>query len=65
MGEMTEHEQAMFHEWMRVVASLAFDVGHIERKWRGTDRQCESLKGYFDAGLTPDEGEQALFAVRH
>jgi hypothetical protein len=65
MNDMSERDQAMFHEWMRDVATLAFDFGHIDRKWRATDHQCESLKGYFDAGLTPGEGEAALFATRH
>lgn len=62
---MTDIEQAKFHEWMRVVATLAYDAGHIDRTWHASEAQCDSLKGYFDAGLPPDEGEQALFGVRH
>jgi hypothetical protein len=31
MADLSEIEQARFHEWMRVVATLAFDVGHIDR----------------------------------
>lgn len=65
MNDVSEAEEAKFHEWMLVVASLAFKVGHIDRRWSATQSQCDSLRGYFSAGLTPDEGEQALFAVRH
>jgi len=65
MNDQSDVEQAMFHEWMRDVATLAFEAGHIDRTWRATTSQCDSLKGYFDAGLTAPEGEQALFAVRH
>lgn len=65
MSDMADVEQAVFHEWMRDLATIAFAAGHIDRNWRASDTQCDSLKGYFDAGLTAHEGEQALFAVRH
>jgi hypothetical protein len=65
MNDLSDRQRAMFHEWMRDVAILAFEAGHIDRNWRASDSQCDSLKGYFDAGLNAIEGEQALFAVRH
>ncbi|OMQ57088.1 hypothetical protein [Burkholderia pseudomallei] len=65
MNDQSAVEQAVFHEWMRDVATIAFAVGHIDRRWRATNAQCDSLKGYFDAGLTAAEADEALFAVRH
>lgn len=65
MNDQSSLVQAVFFEWMRDVATVAFEAGHIDRTWRATTAQCESLKGYFDAGLTATEADEALFAVRH
>lgn len=65
MSDLADVEQAVFHEWMRDLATIAFAAGRIDRNWRATDAQCDSLKGCFDAGLTAHECAQALFAVRY
>jgi len=63
--DMTEREQAILYEWTRDTADAAFRAEYVARGWAPSDATCQRLRGYHQAGLTPDEAAEALFAVRH
>ena len=63
--DMSEREQAILYEWTRSATDSAFHAGYITRGWAPSDATCQRLRGYHQAGLSPDEAAQALFAVRH
>jgi hypothetical protein len=63
--DMSDREQAILYEWTRSATDSAFHAGYITRSWSPSDAVCNRLRGYFEAGLSPDEAAEALFAVRH
>lgn len=57
-------ERAKLEEWSLAVFDEVLAAGYITPPWRPSRTMRESLAGYFEAGLTPAEGAEALFATR-
>jgi hypothetical protein len=65
MDDASEREQAMLQEWTRSCLDAAVYAGLVTPPWRPAEHVYSTLHGYFIAGMTPAEGAEALFAVRH
>lgn len=65
MNDQSEREAQMLSEWTRSAVDAAVYAGHVSLPWRPSGRVYGALHGYYLAGLTPAEGAEALFAVRH
>ena len=63
--DMSAREQAMLYEFTRDAADAAFRAGYITRAWHPTDAVCLRLRGYHQAGLTPNEAAEAIFVRMH
>jgi hypothetical protein len=63
--DMSDREQAILFEWTRDAANAAFRAEYVARGWAPSDATCQRLRGYHQAGLSPDEAAEALFARRH
>ena len=63
--DMTDREQARLYEFTKDVTTLAFHTGYITNRWSPNDAALSRLRGYYEAGLTPDEAAQGLFATHH
>jgi hypothetical protein len=63
--DMSEVEQAILFEWTRSVADSALHSGYVTSRWSMTDDVCLRLRGYHQAGLSPSEAAECLFAVKH
>jgi hypothetical protein len=62
---LSEQEAACLAEWSRSAIDAALHAGLIAMPWRPTVAVYDRLAGYYAAGLSPAEGAEALFAVRH
>lgn len=58
-------ELAMLEEWTRSAIDAALHAGLVTLPWRPKAHVYDALAGYYQAGLTPEEGAAALFATRH
>lgn len=65
VNDVVERERAMLEEWTRSAFDAAVYAGLVTPPWRPTEHAYGLLHGYYLAGLTPVEGAEALFAVRH
>lgn len=65
MGDMSDRERLILSEWTRSMIDAAVYAGHIALPWRPTDRQYGALHACYEAGLTPEDGAEVLFAQRH
>ncbi|MET3232266.1 UNVERIFIED_ORG: hypothetical protein ABIC54_004471 [Burkholderia sp. 1263] len=63
--DMSQREQAILFEFTRDVADAAFRAGYLMKAWQPNDAMCLRLRGYHQAGLSPDEAADGLFAVHH
>jgi hypothetical protein len=63
--DMSEREQAILFEWTRSTVDSAFRAEYVVRGWAPSDATCQRLRGYHQAGLSPDEAAEALFSTRH
>ena len=57
-------ERAKLEEWTRSAIDAALHAGLVTLPWRPSEHMYDALAGYYAAGLTPDEGAEALFATR-
>jgi hypothetical protein len=64
VDDLSGVEQAKLTEWTLEAFDAAIAAGFVTPPWRPSAAMRESLAGYFDAGLTPAEGAEALFATR-
>ena len=64
MNDQTEREQAMRAEWQRDVIDAAAYAELIKLPWVPSPAMREALAGYYEAGLSPADAAEALFAVR-
>ena len=63
--DMSDREQAILWEFTRDVTDASYRAGYITRRWNPSDAVCLRLRGYQQAGLTPDEAADGLFATHH
>lgn len=63
--DMTAREQAILYEWARSTTDSAFHAGYITRAWQPNDATLFRMRGYFEAGLSPDEAAAGLFETHH
>lgn len=64
MNDLSDSEQAMLAEWSRDAFDAAVAAGFIVPPWRPSPAMREALAGYYEAGLSPAQGAEALFATR-
>lgn len=64
MNDLSIVEQAKLAEWSRDTFDAAVAAGFISPPWRPSPAMREALAGYYEAGLSPADGAQALFATR-
>lgn len=65
MNDQAEREAQILTEWTRSAVDAAVYAGFVALPWRPSEHVYGALHGYFLVGLTPAEGAEALFAVRH
>jgi hypothetical protein len=63
-GELSMHETEL-RAWMSAWYDHAFAVGFIRPPFVLDHATAVRLEGYFNAGLTPEEGANAMFGVVH
>lgn len=63
--DMSDVEQAMLYEFARDTTHAAYRAQYVTTAWSPSDAMCERLRGYHQAGLTPDEAAEGLFGVHH
>lgn len=64
MNDLSDVERAKLSEWTRSAIDAALHAGLVTLPWRPSERVHTALAGYYAAGLTPEQGAEALFATR-
>lgn len=64
MNDASDRERAMLSEWTRDTINAAARAELVKLPYRPTDHVCGVLRGYFEAGLSPEDAAMALFGLK-
>lgn len=62
---MSDVERAMLYEFAYDTTHAALRAAYVTSGWSPSDATLSRLRGYFEAGLSPDEAAAGLFETHH